>query len=501
MANKFNLNKRFAIALTILGALSAGAHAAVDTVAVARVDFSIGDVTSTPPSGAMRTLSKGSEVSVGELINTNNGRAQLRFTDGAFMSLQPRTEFRVDNYKFDGKNDGSERGFFSLLSGGIRVITGLVGRGDRDNYKLNTATGVLGVRGTEYSVTYGNSITVTVGTGGINFCNAGGCVSAASGQTLYIADANTTPVIIQIKTDLPTTPLDPTLQTFKKIDDRAPGGAVAGLTLPRIEPPEPKLQPGTTMPLNLAFAHNPDPIAFKPGDSHAIVPTLVTLDAELRMRAFLDTAPPIPGPVTWLGAFDTTGASGNDGIIAWNRWVAPGTTLPIALGGSHGNLNMSDQDSLHYVIGVPTPQSDMLALSIANVTATYDLLGATRPTSRGGGNPSSTIGELSSGNLFVNFGTSQVTATLVVQTVVSTYNVVGTNLPIVSSGFSSALAPGSVTVSPVVPNTACSNVCSGTIDGFFAGAKASRAGVAYSFTDAAAESQTAGAAAFKRRGF
>ena len=238
MANKFRLNQRCALALVILTALPAGAHAAADTVAVARVDFSIGDVTSTPPSGTTRSLPKGAQVSVGELINTNNGRAQLRFTDGAFMSLQPRTEFRVDNYKFDGKNDGSERGFFSLLSGGIRVITGLVGRGNRENYQLNTATGVLGVRGTEYSVSYGNSISVTVGAGAIEFCNAGGCLLGTSGQTLYIADANTKPVVVNTKTDLPPTPFSGGPQTFMVAEDRAPGGGLALL-------PQNGLQPGT----------------------------------------------------------------------------------------------------------------------------------------------------------------------------------------------------------------------------------------------------------------
>ena len=254
MANKFRLNQRFAVALMILAALPASAYAAADTVAVARVDFSIGDVTSTPPSGTTRSLPKGAQVNVGELINTNSGRAQLRFTDGAFMSLQPRTEFRVDNYKFDGKNDGSERGFFSLLSGGIRVITGLVGRGNHENYQLNTATGVLGVRGTEYSVSYGNSISVTVGAGAIEFCNAGGCVSGTSGQTLYIADANTKPVIVDTKTDLPPTPLSGTPQTFMITEDRAPGGGLRSSVAA-----EPRAVAATGhQRLNLAFAHNAD---------------------------------------------------------------------------------------------------------------------------------------------------------------------------------------------------------------------------------------------------
>jgi hypothetical protein len=52
---------------------------------------------------------------------------QLRFTDGAYVSLQPQTLFRVDDYRYDGKADGNERGFFSLLKGACapsRVLSG-----------------------------------------------------------------------------------------------------------------------------------------------------------------------------------------------------------------------------------------------------------------------------------------------------------------------------------------------------------------------------------------
>ena len=114
--------------------------------------------------------------------------------------------------------------------------------------------------------------------------------------------------------------------------------------------------------------------------------------------------------------------SGNDGIIAWNRWVAPGPAPGHRRRVAH---SQSDDERagmhFHYVIGVPTPQADMDALRTANVTATYDFLGATLPTSRNGNPPGSTLGALlPSSNLVVNFGTSQVTATLFVQTALAT---------------------------------------------------------------------------------
>jgi hypothetical protein len=52
------------------------------------------------------------------------GRAQLRFTDGAYVSLQPQSEFAIRDYRFDGKTDGTERGFFGLLKGAMRTVSG-----------------------------------------------------------------------------------------------------------------------------------------------------------------------------------------------------------------------------------------------------------------------------------------------------------------------------------------------------------------------------------------
>ena len=52
----------------------------------------------------------------GESIRTINGRTQIRFTDGGFVALQPNTQYRLEDYNFEGTVDGSEKSF--LLSRG-----------------------------------------------------------------------------------------------------------------------------------------------------------------------------------------------------------------------------------------------------------------------------------------------------------------------------------------------------------------------------------------------
>lgn len=133
------------IALAISAAFPITAQAAAG-----RVEFAIGGVTATTAGGESRALSKGAEINSGDTIKTTDGRVQVRFTDGGYMSLQPNTEFVVESYNYDGKQDGSERGFFRLVEGGLRAITGIVGRTNRPAYRVATPVATIGIRGSEY---------------------------------------------------------------------------------------------------------------------------------------------------------------------------------------------------------------------------------------------------------------------------------------------------------------------------------------------------------------
>ena len=91
-----------ALALCAPG-LSAAAPAAA-------IEFAVGNGEVLGAAGRSRPAVKGAEVNPGETVNTNQGRVQLRFTDGAYMSLQPGSQFRIDEYRWNGRADGSERG-------------------------------------------------------------------------------------------------------------------------------------------------------------------------------------------------------------------------------------------------------------------------------------------------------------------------------------------------------------------------------------------------------
>ena len=119
---------KLAIVPVVLAALVVALAPPEANANVARVEFSIGDVSGIDSDGKKRRLAKGSTLSAGDTVRTQRGRAQIRFTDGGYTSLQPNTEFRIDDYYYDAKKTEESVGFFSLLKGGLRTITGVIGR-------------------------------------------------------------------------------------------------------------------------------------------------------------------------------------------------------------------------------------------------------------------------------------------------------------------------------------------------------------------------------------
>lgn len=441
-------------AASLMVALSAAFPFAVQAAA-GRVDFAVGDVRAVGPDGRSRTLAKGATFDNGETIETGpNGRAQLRFTDGAQVSLQPQSQFRIDDYSFSGQVDGSEKGFFSLLKGGLRTITGWVGRTNRDKYKVTTAVATIGIRGTEYSVTYGNSITVTTGEGIIEICNAAGCLILNSGETAYVADGNTQPTMTDKKADVPPPPPQDEVQFSVAENTDSSGEPVI-------------ISGGGSMPS---------------GSGYQMFGRGVNSVAAIESSSISGTATFSGNVLTSMVGVDSATATGSptgnaDGTIGWGLWDT--STLS-----SSGNNPVSE---FHYVVGIPTAGADINSLS---GTVNYSLLGATTPSTDG-----ASVGSVSSASLQVNFagGTATIPIsgfTLTTTTGFSLFNTAAVNnasvgSPLFSGSNMNCSGPGC--------NSACA---SGSFSGFFAGSNAARAGISYHLNAYSTSGNVWGAVAF-----
>ncbi|TCS69729.1 FecR family protein [Sulfuritortus calidifontis] len=139
---------RFAPSLLILSLLAASASAAP----IGRILVAVGDV-SAQRNGKTVPLKARAEIELGDLIKTGPAsNAQIRLTDGSIIAIKPVTEFKFDDYQFTGKQDGTEKGAFSLVKGGFRTITGAIGKQNPQNYKVATPMANIGIRGTFYNL-------------------------------------------------------------------------------------------------------------------------------------------------------------------------------------------------------------------------------------------------------------------------------------------------------------------------------------------------------------
>src|SRR5205814_640890 len=102
--------------------------------------------------GSVRILAQRSQVENGDTINTErDSYAQIRFTDGAQLTLKPNTTVKIENFNYTEDKPQEDSFFYSLVKGGLRAVTGLVGKRSKDKYELGTATATIGIRGTTFS--------------------------------------------------------------------------------------------------------------------------------------------------------------------------------------------------------------------------------------------------------------------------------------------------------------------------------------------------------------
>ncbi|HET7731848.1 MAG TPA: FecR family protein [Usitatibacter sp.] len=192
------------IALGSLIALLAAPLAGWAQELAARVVAVAGDV-SVARAAQRLPAAVGMEIFSGDTVDVAaGGAAQLRFTDEGIVALRSASSFKVAEYTYADPARG--RAFFELLKGGLRTVTGGIGRQDPSRYRLKTLHANVGIRGTGFSViaceascpnadgtlapdgTYG-----AVTEGRVAVANQGGEAEFGAEEYFYVADFYTAP--------------------------------------------------------------------------------------------------------------------------------------------------------------------------------------------------------------------------------------------------------------------------------------------------------------------
>lgn len=92
------------------------------------------------------TLQNGSLVEDKDAIKTGkDAQVQLLFEDKTVITLGSESEFKIEEYLNDATNPKAK---FKFNQGTFKTITGQIGKTAPDNFKLETKTATIGIRGT-----------------------------------------------------------------------------------------------------------------------------------------------------------------------------------------------------------------------------------------------------------------------------------------------------------------------------------------------------------------
>ncbi len=163
--------------------------------------------------GGSRVLTVRSSVSEGDIVITaDSSYARIKWTDGAEIVLRPSSQLKIDEYKYEEGNPQSDSVVMSLLKGGLRSVTGLLGRRNPNQFKMGTPNATIGIRGTHFGALVcnndcggvtapgggapANGLHVDVADGVVVLTNRAGTQDLRVGQFGFVQSSASAPVLV-----------------------------------------------------------------------------------------------------------------------------------------------------------------------------------------------------------------------------------------------------------------------------------------------------------------
>ena len=408
MNSLIHLMRRFLPVMLAVGMASPSVFAAE---AAGRVLVAVGE-TFVQRSGRDVRLERGAAVEAGDVLRVGEAsNLQVRFSDEAVVALRSNTLFRIDDYKFANQAD-ADKSVFSLLKGGLRTVTGIIGRASRQNYAVKSVasdmsvTATIGVRGTHFTVVNCNSdcnnadgsraANGTYGSvtdGRIVATNQGGEREFGKNEYFHVASAAESPQPLLAPPSFLRDKLEGAARNAPKRQAAAETTAPAQEAAGSLSGDGVLAATATTSIATVALATTVPTLSTQ---QQAVTDTVANNDisrqtVELTLpnsfnmysNASDTTLPGVP--------VNQTGSSAAAGDVVWG------------VGGWGASATCTAAYSCHWAYGIDTPSA---ALPTSGV-ATYNHVGGTAPTDSFGNTGAVTQG----GVLQINFGTSTMAMT------------------------------------------------------------------------------------------
>jgi hypothetical protein len=170
-----------------------------------------GAVVARRADGGSRILSIKSTIAEGDLVITaDNSYARIKWADGGEVVLRPNTQLKIDAYKYDERAPEQDNVLVSLIKGGLRSVTGLLGKRNPGSFKVATPSATIGIRGTHFGALVcnndcagvpsagggapSNGLHVDVADGSVTLTTRAGTIELKVGDFGYVQNVNAPPV-------------------------------------------------------------------------------------------------------------------------------------------------------------------------------------------------------------------------------------------------------------------------------------------------------------------
>jgi hypothetical protein len=202
---------RACLVLGLWLALAPVSHVLADPAG--RISHLTGILTAERGDGTRTLLSLGSIVHSGDVLDSaHNTYARIKFLDDSELILRPDSRVKIERYRFVPGDPPADRSLIQLLKGGLRRVSGLIGKRNPAEDTLQTPVAIVGIRGTHYGlllcqqdcggiptpngVPLKDGLHADVARGHIVLRNPAGEITIGAGQFAYVQDHATPPLAV-----------------------------------------------------------------------------------------------------------------------------------------------------------------------------------------------------------------------------------------------------------------------------------------------------------------
>ena len=87
-----------------------------------------------------------------ELTTGIKSFAVIAFNDKSRITMSAGTVFRIEEHQYKPEQPDENNAFFSFVRGGLRLVTGLIGKLNQKSFRIGTPTATIGIRGTGFDL-------------------------------------------------------------------------------------------------------------------------------------------------------------------------------------------------------------------------------------------------------------------------------------------------------------------------------------------------------------